>query len=261
MQTVRSADGTPIAVELTGSGPAVVLIGGAFNDRTTMTGTAAALPDVAAVTYDRRGRGDSGPLGPWPGPAAAVDAELADLAAVLELTGPAVVVGHSSGAALALEAALRGLPVTRLALYEPPYVLPGTRDVVPADDLADRLAELPPREAVATFLREAVGLPAGDVAAMASGPMFDGMTPLAPTLPYDSALVGAGGVPERLAGIAVPTLVLDGSVSPDWMRAGSAATAKAIPGARHQTVPGQDHAILHWPEVFAGVLRRWVTQG
>jgi pimeloyl-ACP methyl ester carboxylesterase len=56
-ETVTSADGTPIAVERKGSGPPVILIGGAFNDRSTVAGLAAVLaPDFTAVTYDRRGR-------------------------------------------------------------------------------------------------------------------------------------------------------------------------------------------------------------
>jgi pimeloyl-ACP methyl ester carboxylesterase len=255
METITAADGTTIAAERTGSGPAVVLVGGAFNDRSTVAGTAAALAaDHTAWTYDRRGRGGSSRLGPWPGAGAAVDAEIADLAAVLAAAGgAAVLVGHSSGAQLALEAAARGLPMSRVVAYEPPYVVAGTRPE-PGADLADRLATLPPAEATALFLHEGVGLPAEVVDSMAGSPEFGFMQTLAHTLPYDSALGGVASLPG-LARIAVPTLVLDGGESPDWMRAGAAAAAAAVPGAAYRTVPGEDHSILHHPEVFAAALR------
>ena len=120
MEKITSADGTTLAVDRTGSGPALVLVGGAFNDRSTVAGAADALAgSYTAWTYDRRGRGDSGPLGPWPGGDAAVEAEIGDLAAVVAAAGgDAVLVGHSSGAQLVLEAAARGLPARRVVAYE-----------------------------------------------------------------------------------------------------------------------------------------------
>jgi pimeloyl-ACP methyl ester carboxylesterase len=255
MEKITSADGTVLAAERMGSGPAVVLVGGAFNDRGTVAGTAGALAGShTAWTYDRRGRGESGPLGPWPGAEAAVDAEIADLAAVVEAAGgDAVLVGHSSGAQLVLEAVARGVPARRVIAYEPPYIVSG-RDAVPAD-LADRLAVLPPAEAAVLFLREGVGLPAEVVDGMAAGPEFGFLQQLAHTLPFDAAL-GRVSTPAGLGGIAVPTLVLDGGASPAWMRAGAAATAAAVPGAAYRTVPDEDHAILHRPEVFAAEISR-----
>ena len=89
---------------------------------------------------------------------------------------------------------------------------------------------------------------------MAGSPEFGFMQTLAHTLPYDSALGRVASLPG-LARIAVPTLVLDGGESPDWMRAGAAAAAAAVPGAAYRTVPGEDHSILHHPEVFAAALR------
>jgi pimeloyl-ACP methyl ester carboxylesterase len=86
-ERVRSADGTSIALEVTGSGSAVVLIGGAFNDRTTTAGLAQVLaPYYQAVTYDRRGRGESGDESVD----YSVDREMADLQAVI---------GHLGGTA------------------------------------------------------------------------------------------------------------------------------------------------------------------
>jgi pimeloyl-ACP methyl ester carboxylesterase len=255
MEKITSADGTLLAAEPTGSGPAVVLVGGAFNDRSTVAGTAAVLAGShTAWTYDRRGRGDSGPIGPWPGAEAAVDAEIADLAAIVEAAGgDAVLVGHSSGAQLILEAVARGLPARRVVAYEPPYVVSGREPV--GADLADRLAALPPAEAAVLFLREGIGLPAEVVDGMAAGPEFGFLQQLAHTLPYDAAFTRVSTL-AGLARVSVPTLVLDGGESPAWMRAGAAATAAAVPGAAYRTVPGEDHAILHRPEAFAAEISR-----
>jgi pimeloyl-ACP methyl ester carboxylesterase len=255
MEKIPSADGTVLAVDRTGSGPAVVLLGGAFNDRSTVAGVAAALSGThTAWSYDRRGRGESGPVGPWPGAEAGVAAEIADLAAVVEAAGAdAVLVGHSSGAQLVLEAVARGLPARRVVVYEPPYVVSGR---TPAGaDLADRLAALPPAEATVLFLTEGVGVPPAVVEGMAGTPEFGFMQQTAHTLCYDSA-VGRVSTLAGLARVSAPTLVLDGGASPDWMRAAAAAVAAAVPGAAHRTVPGEDHAILRRPEVFAAEISR-----
>jgi pimeloyl-ACP methyl ester carboxylesterase len=255
MEKITSADGTVLAVDRAGSGPAVVLVGGAFNDRSTVASVAAALSgSYTAVSYDRRGRGESGPTGPWPGGEAGVAAEIADLTAVVEAAGgDAVLVGHSSGAQLVLEAVARGLPARRVVVYEPPYVVSGR---TPAGaDLADRLATLPPAEATVLFLTEGVGVPAPVVEGIAAGPEFGFMQQTAHTLSYDTAL-GQVSTLAGLARIAAPTLVLDGGASPDWMRAAAAAVAAAVPGATYRTVPGEDHAILRRPEVFAAEISR-----
>jgi len=119
VERVPSADGTSIALEVTGHGSAVVLIGGAFNDRTTTAGLAQVLaPYYRAVTYDRRGRGESVDESVD----YSADREMEDLRAVIDhLGGTASLVGHSSGAVLALEAAMRRLPVDKVAAYEPPF--------------------------------------------------------------------------------------------------------------------------------------------
>jgi pimeloyl-ACP methyl ester carboxylesterase len=255
MEKITSADGTTLAVDRVGSGPALVLVGGAFNDRDTVAGAAAALAgSYAAWTYDRRGRGESGPVGPWPGGEAGVAAEIADLAAVVDAAGgDAVLVGHSSGAQLVLEAVARGLPARRVVAYEPPYVVSGRTPA--GTDLADRLATLPPAEATVLFLTEGVGVPAEVVEGMAGTPEFGFMQRTAHTLSYDSAL-GRVSTLAGLARITAPTLVLDGGASPDWMRAAAAAVAAAVPGATYRTVPGEDHAILRRPEVFAAEISR-----
>ncbi|GIH77464.1 alpha/beta fold hydrolase [Planobispora longispora] len=255
-QTVTSADGTAIAFEAVGGGRPVILVGGAFNDCSTVAGLAAALaPDFTAVAYDRRGRGDSGD-----GESYAVEREIEDIAALIKhVGGSAAVFGHSSGAILAVEAARTGLPIDRLAVYEPPYVVDDSRER-PGADLAERLRVLIGQgrrdDAAALFLTEAVDVPAEMVAGMRSAPVWDRFTGLAHTLPYDVTICGPGNVlpADGLATITVPTLAIDGALSPGWALAATRAVADAVPGARHLTLEGQDHGVLHHPDALRPVL-------
>ena len=117
MPTTTSKDGTTIAFDRLGEGPAVVLIGGGPGDRTSNAPLAELLADrFSVLNYDRRGRGESGDAPDW-----TPDREYEDLAAVIaEAGGSAALIGNSGTGNIALEAAARGLPVTRLALWEPP---------------------------------------------------------------------------------------------------------------------------------------------
>ena len=161
---------------------------------------------------------------------------------------------HSSGAVLALEAASRGLAVSRVAVYEPAYIVDGTRRPRPGDDLAERLrARLGQGDrdgAAALFLSEAVGVPAEVVEGVRASQMWGWLTGLAHTLPYNVALCGPGMVlpAGRLAAIKVPVLAIAGGVSPSWLPAAVGAAADAIPGARYTTIDGQDDGVLNQPE-------------
>jgi pimeloyl-ACP methyl ester carboxylesterase len=255
-----SADGTSIAYEPSGTGRPVVLIGGAFNDRSTCAGLAAALiatsADVAPVLIDRRGRGASGYRADHD-PAR----EIEDVAAVVAAVGGEVdLFGHSSGAVLAIECVLAGLPVRRLAVYEPPFVV--TEDRPRTIDLLGRLSALIALhrrdEAVALFLTEAALVPAEVVEGMRADPATWGaMTALAHTLPHDSALLaqdqGIRGE-ERYTGISVPVLAVAGGASPAWMQAGAARVAELVPGAEHVIMPGQDHGVLWQPADLAALM-------
>lgn len=252
LETVTSADGTRIALERKGDGAPVILVGGAFNDRSTVAALAAALaPDITAVTYDRRGRGDSDNNDTG----FVVEREFEDLAAVIgRVGGKASVFGHSSGAVLVIEAALHGVPIERLAVYEPSYMPEGTRPR-PGADLYDRIVTLIGQDrrddAVALFQTEAIGLPSEMVEGMRASDIWGWFTGLAHTLPYDVA-VNRGYEPPagRLATIKAPVLAIDGGESPDWIRAATRAVADAIPGARSITLEGQDHGVLHHPEAL-----------
>jgi pimeloyl-ACP methyl ester carboxylesterase len=262
METVSSVDGTPIAYEQTGNGKPVILVGGAFNLRSTVAGLAAALaPQFTAVTYDRRGRGDSGDNNADSG----VDRrerEFDDLAAVVQAAGGrAAAFGHSSGGVLVLEAAASrpDLGIDQLVVYEPAYVVEGTRPV-PGSDLLERLQALLREDrrddAVELYQLEAIGLPAPMVEGMKKTDMWRWLTALAPSLPYDAALYDPGFGPpvDRLARIEQPTLAVAGSKTFESLRAATRAVSEAIPHARYIELAGEDHGILHRPEALATVM-------
>jgi pimeloyl-ACP methyl ester carboxylesterase len=253
METVTSADGTTIAFDATGSGPALVLVMGAFCDRhTTNSLTKLLATDFTVYEYDRRGRGDSGDTPPY-----AVGREIDDLRAVVDATGTVpFVFGHSSGAVLALEAAGRDVPMAKLVAYEPPYIVEGTRER-PGADLADRLATLVSggnrADAARLFLTEAAQVPPPVVAMIDQSPDWPAMVALAHTLQYDIEACDDNEIrPERLGKISTPTLVLGGADSPDWFQATVRATAAAIPGAQYEYLAGQNHGAAD--DVLAPVL-------
>jgi alpha-beta hydrolase superfamily lysophospholipase len=241
--TVRSSDGPEIAYDCSGDGPAVVMVGAGPTDRTANSPLAALLSTQFTVfNYDRRARGNSGDTPPF-----VVDREYDDLAAVIDAAGgSAFVYGTSGGAAIALEAAARGLGIGKLGLWEPPYVLDDEPTRPPADygaQLAAAVAEGRPGEAVQLFFTQAAGLPAEFVAPMRDQPFWPAMEKLAPALVYDAAIMGDFRLPtERLATVRVPTLVLDGGMTP-WMSRSADAAAALVPGAERRTLTGQPHNV------------------
>src|SRR2546421_2212227 len=161
IRKVRSKDGTAIAFDQSGDGPSIILVGGAMSTRSASAPLAVLLaPRFTVFAYDRRGRGDSGDTAPY-----AVEREVDDLAALIsEAGGSAFVFGHSSGAALALEAAARGLAITKLALYEPPFIVDDSRPPLPGQyvtQLTELLAAGGPGDAGAVFLTTRGGGPVG----------------------------------------------------------------------------------------------------
>ncbi|HEX6497801.1 MAG TPA: alpha/beta hydrolase [Micromonosporaceae bacterium] len=259
MSTVTSRDGTLIGFDRIGDGPALVLVDGAMCYRAS--GPLVPLAHVLAsrftvYTYDRRGRGESGDTPPY-----AVTREVEDLDAIIaEAGGSAYVFGMSSGAALAIEAAASGSPITKLALYEPPY---RTSDADPrrqreyTEKLGSTLAEGRRGDAVELFMRM-VGMPAETVAGMRGSPAWPVFEAIAPTLAYDDALLGDGSVPrDRTAKVTVPTLVVAGGSSPAFLRDAARATAEVIPGAELRTLDGQTHMLD--PEVVGAVLTEFLA--
>jgi pimeloyl-ACP methyl ester carboxylesterase len=249
METAISRDGTPIAYSRAGNGPALVFVDGALCYRASgPSGPLAArlASHFTVFTYDRRGRGESGNTAPF-----AVEREIEDLGAVISAAGgSAFVYGVSSGAVLALEAAHSGLPITRLALYEPPFIVDGSREPIPQDFFARLTTVLEQQrrgDAVKSFMK-LVQVPAVFIIMMRVMPAWSKLTAVAHTLPYDITLVkdyqlGKPLPRFRWAGATSPTLVMDGGKSPAWLRNAARALTDVLPNASHRTLPGQTHMI------------------
>lgn len=251
MPTVTSKDGTTIAYDTIGQGPAVILVDGALGARSTFGGDSE-LARLLATTctvysYDRRGRGASSDTKPF-----AVAREVDDIEALIDAAGgTAYLYGISSGGALALEAAI-GLPskVTKLAIYEVPYD-DSEASVQPWYAYRAKLDELTAAgqrgDAVALFMKF-VGVPDDMIAGMRQSPMWQPLQAVAPTLPYDAAALGDDRtVPtERAAALQIPTLIMDGGASYEmmpFMRATAETLARAIPHAERRTLDGQRHDV------------------
>jgi pimeloyl-ACP methyl ester carboxylesterase len=257
MPAVTSPDGTSIAYERTGSGPVVVLVDGAMCYR----GAGPALPLAARLqdsftvyTYDRRGRGESGHTAPF-----AVEREVEDIAALLqEAGGTACVYGISSGAALALEAANRIPGIRKLALYEAPFIVDGSRPpVISTWDEIDQAVAADRRADALKHFMKMVGMPAIVIALMRVMPAWSKLKAVAHTLPHDGAVLRRHMRGEPLpagqwSGISVPTLSVAGGKSPQWMRNAMQAVARALRSARYHTLEGQNHMVK--PKVLAPVL-------
>jgi len=258
MSGVVSKDATAIAFERSGTGQPLILVDGALCYRASgPSRPLAALlsKDFTVFTYDRRGRGDSGDTAPY-----AVEREVEDIQALIEEAGgSASVCGISSGAALALEAANRGLAVEKLALYEPPFIVDDSRPAIPDGFLAqlnDAIAGGRRGDAVKLFMK-LVGVPAIFVAMMRFMPAWSNLTAVAHTLPYDITIVQENqrGQPlpaKRWASATTPTLVVVGEKSPAWMRNAMHALAAVLPNAKRRTLEGQTHMVK--PKVLAPVL-------
>jgi pimeloyl-ACP methyl ester carboxylesterase len=261
MSNVISKDGTPIAYDRSGSGPAVILVDGALCYRASgpMGALARELEQYFTVfTYDRRGRGGSGDTSPY-----AVEREVEDIEALIrEAGGSAFLCGESSGAALALEAPARCPGIKKLALYEAPFIVDDSRAPL-LDDYSERLKTLlasDRRGDMVKLFMKSVGVPAPFVAIMRFMPVWPKLTAVAHTLPYDTTVVkdnqrGKPLTADRWRSVTIATLVADGGKSPEWMRHGTRALANALPNATYKTLEGQNHVVK--ASALAPVLREF----
>jgi pimeloyl-ACP methyl ester carboxylesterase len=253
MNTVTSTDGTVIAYDRAGAGPVVVFVAGAFNDRATLAPLADALAgEFTVVTYDRRGRGDSGDTTPW-----SIDREVDDLDALIAATGgTAHVFGFSSGGILGLHAAARGSAIERLVCYEPPFPF-GEGN---AADLPVRLGELVDAgrsgDAVELFQTEAIGLPPELVAQIRRSPMFPALEKMARSVVYDSTITTGATPPTALT---TPTLVVNGAQTWPVLARAAVRTAEALPEGRHVEGPGGVNHTIE-PAATAPVVARFLWE-
>jgi pimeloyl-ACP methyl ester carboxylesterase len=258
---VTSKDGTHIAFDRSGDGPALILVGGALSDRSGWVPLAKLLTSRFTVfSFDRRGRGDSGDTSPY-----SVEREIEDLEAIIdEAGGGAFVHGQSSGAVLALETTAK-LPakVRKLSLYEPPFIIDDSRPPPPvhyAKHIKELIAANRRGDVVEFWMTDVVGAPAEAVAQMRSAPTWPALEAVAHTLPYDIAVLGdhmaGNALPSRQwATATVPTLVMDGGASPAWIRNSARALVEILPNAQHGTLEGQTHNAE--PEVLTRQLGRF----
>ena len=261
MRTIVSKDGTKLAFDQAGSGPTVILVAGAIQHRAFDHETAyladLMAPHFNVINYDRRGRGESGDTQPY-----APAREIEDIEALIDALiedggGAAYLYGMSSGAALAMKAALAlGSKVKKLAMYEAPY-----NDDAGARQtwreyrrkLAALLAEGRRGDAMALFMLLA-GMPPENLSQVQQSPAWPIFEGVAPTLAYDAAILGEEStVPcEEAARLRIPALVMAGEASPPFMRTTAAALAGVMPNGRYQVLAGQTHEVA--AEVLAPVL-------
>lgn len=243
MQKVTSNDGTQIAFEKTGQGPALIIAGGALADHQFYTPLAEELAKSFTVyTFDRRGRGHSGDTLPY-----AVEREVEDVAALAAAANePVSMYGHSAGAALALRAAAAGLNIGRLAVADPPFTPHGANDQAAKAAHAQQAAQIQElnkrgdyRGSAKLFLQD-YGLSDEELEAMLQSPAGAGMLDSARALPYDYAVLGDGLVPTELAAtVDIPTLVLAAEAWPET----ALALVAAMPNAQFQAMPASAHEL------------------
>jgi pimeloyl-ACP methyl ester carboxylesterase len=263
MGTVQSKDGTTIAFDVWGDGQPLIMIDGgtAYRGVNPINAELGRLlrDEFRAYAYDRRGRGESTDTGPY-----AVQREIEDLAALIADAGaPAMVFAWSSGAVLALDAAAAGLPITRLALFEPPFVVDDSRPPLPADyvqRLDAFVADGRPGDAVELFMTAAAGMPAEAVAGMRQSPFWPTLEAVAHTIAYDGRIMGStmSGAPlpaDRWTAVTVPVLVMHGNGTMPSLITAARALADLLPTASLQAVEGEQHSAA--ADVLAPALREF----
>jgi pimeloyl-ACP methyl ester carboxylesterase len=253
MRKTTSRDGTSIAFDLLGNGPAIILVGGASTDRSENSPLAALLEkNFTVFNYDRSGRGDSGDTAAY-----AVTREIEDIEALIdEAGGGAFVVGFSSGAVLALKAAIHGLQIQKMTLFEPPLIVDGSQPRPPAD-LASRYKQMIAAgrrgDAVEFFMTKVVSLPVEFAAQARNSAGWSAQEAMAHTLAYDATIMGDFSLPiEQVKDVSAPMLVIAGEASFQFMRATAQALADALPDEQVCILDGQTRDVA--PQVLAPVL-------
>ena len=268
MPTVTSKDGSTIAYNKTGTGPALIVVTGATAFR-AFDPNLQRLADLLAaeysvINYDRRGRGESNDVGPYD-PKTAPAREIDDIAALIEMAGGrGSLLGFSSGSVLALEAAASGLPVDRLVMYEPPFILPGQDFPPPAADYVETLTRFgasDDKDAAPAYFMQSLGMPPDAIEGTRQSPIWPLMQSIGPTIAYDGQIMfdayyTAHKFPRRWSKATMPVLVVNGDASFPFMPAAADAVAKALPNATRKTLPGEDHGPK--PEALAPVLREFL---
>jgi pimeloyl-ACP methyl ester carboxylesterase len=243
MQTVTSKDGTKIAFETSGQGPALIIVGGSLADHQFYTPLADELAeDFTVYNFDRRSRGESGDTKPY-----TVEREIEDVNALIAHARESVFMyGHSAGSALALRAAGAGSSIAKLVLADPPFTPHGEDDEAAKAEHAKQAAHIQELndqgdyKGSAKFFLKDYGLSDEELNAMFQSPAGEGMLASARALPYDYAVLGDGLVPTEIAArVEIPTLILAAETMPETAQA----LAVAIPNARFQAMKASAHEL------------------
>lgn len=257
MSTVISKDGTAIAYEKTGTGPAVILVDGAFCGKSfgPMIKIAPLLSEgFTVITYDRRARGDSGDTQPY-----SVEREIEDIDTLIRIAGgSAHLFGISSGAILCLKAADSGLNIIKLALLEPPFVgnAKGRRPANAEHQLRQMISEGKKGKACEFYLRKVIGVPAIVPFILKFTSNWPKMKHNAASLPNDAAVCGDFKLPkELLSSIKIPAIVIDSLKSPQSLRIPVEAVAEALPNGTRISLKGTVHNVP--PKILVPVLEKF----
>jgi pimeloyl-ACP methyl ester carboxylesterase len=257
MATMRSVDGTVISCEVAGSGPALVLVHGALTDRRCWDSVGPLLQRrLTLLSVDRRGRGGSGDTPPY-SPRREVE-DIIEVARSIE--GPVHLLGHSSGAVLALLAAAGlKLPGGRLVLYEPP-VRPGhaIQDRELVNRLSATIADGDLDAAARAFLRDGPGLTQDEIDRLASSRAWTSIIRLARTVEFDARIVAERDLFESaLETVTTRTAVLVGSSSAADMREAARHVVRTLSRATLIMLDGEGHnAFRTNPSLFAASVER-----
>jgi pimeloyl-ACP methyl ester carboxylesterase len=265
MPTVASKDGTTIAYDKVGSGPALIIVTGATQFRafdSNLAVLANLLKDqFTVITYDRRGRGESSNTLPF-----SPQREIEDIGALIAgpAGGRASLLGYSSGSVVALETAAAGLPVDKVIMYEPPFVIAGSGFPPPPADYVETLNRMTAsgdKDAAPAYFMQNVGMPPQAIEGAKQSPMWPIMQSIGPTIAYDGqfmfdAYYTAGKFPDRWKQATMPVLVVNGDASFPFMPSAADAVAKVLPNASRKTLAGQDHGPK--PDAFAPTIREFL---
>jgi pimeloyl-ACP methyl ester carboxylesterase len=250
--TVRSSDGTAIAYHSLGTGPIVIVIGGAMAAGQDYLPLAQVLAQSFAVhVVDRRGRGASGPQGPG----YSIGKECEDLLAVQAATGATAVFGHSYGGLVALETARRAGVFTQIAVYEPGVPVNGSIPVGWLPRYRQLLAAGDTRGAFACMVRQSGFAPnllsvmplwytRAVLRVVIRAQQWRQMEPLLGSnlAEHEQAISLDDGTVDRYASIRARVLLLGGQKSPSFITTDLFdALRRTIPGSAAEILDGLDH--------------------